>query len=316
MTQTSGRSCSIVATTVSRSVSASTGTSSARAGAGAPPAGAPARPTPRPRRRASACPSPARWPSAMLVSVDLPIPGDPPSSTSEPGTRPPPRTRSNSPSPVCQARDARRAAPRDSRWGFAATARLRARRRAAAVRGAARSSTSVFHSPQRRALPVPARLLVPAGRADVDGGGAGHAVERTTRVRRLRPARPQQDSEAARRRRVTTLSRAALVAEPSARVRARAQRDEHGRNVERPLPSAISTSRTWPRRSSQAPRRDCAIRPVSAAIGARTVAPLWRSRPSSPGGRTSTNASRRPCSRDRRDGRAVIEDRVPLVDRY
>ena len=36
----------------------------------------------------------------MLVRVDLPIPGEPPSSTSEPGTRPPPRTRSSSPIPV------------------------------------------------------------------------------------------------------------------------------------------------------------------------------------------------------------------------
>src|ERR1019366_3150394 len=36
----------------------------------------------------------------MLVSVDLPIPGDPPSSTSEPGTNPPPSTRSSSPIPV------------------------------------------------------------------------------------------------------------------------------------------------------------------------------------------------------------------------
>ena len=39
----------------------------------------------------------------MLVSVDLPIPGAPPSSTSEPGTRPPPSTRSSSPMPVGSA---------------------------------------------------------------------------------------------------------------------------------------------------------------------------------------------------------------------
>ena len=36
----------------------------------------------------------------MFVSVDLPIPGEPPSSTSEPGTSPPPSTRSSSPMPV------------------------------------------------------------------------------------------------------------------------------------------------------------------------------------------------------------------------
>src|ERR1700744_5558566 len=33
----------------------------------------------------------------MLVSVDLPIPGEPPISTRLPGTSPPPRIRSNSP---------------------------------------------------------------------------------------------------------------------------------------------------------------------------------------------------------------------------
>ena len=43
---------------------------------------------------------PSRFPSAMFVSVDLPMPGDPPSSTSEPGTSPPPSTRSSSPMPV------------------------------------------------------------------------------------------------------------------------------------------------------------------------------------------------------------------------
>ena len=41
----------------------------------------------------------------MFVSVDLPIPGEPPSSTSEPGTSPPPSTRSSSPIPsTCAAR--------------------------------------------------------------------------------------------------------------------------------------------------------------------------------------------------------------------
>ena len=43
---------------------------------------------------------PARLPSAMPVSVDLPMPGDPPRSTTEPGTSPPPSTRSSSPMPV------------------------------------------------------------------------------------------------------------------------------------------------------------------------------------------------------------------------
>ena len=80
----------------------------------------------------------------MFVSVDLPIPGEPPSSTSDPGTIPPPSTRSSSPIPV----DSRgtgddvdlRERPRPS-----GPARRGAAGRPAARRGAA-SSTSVFHS--------------------------------------------------------------------------------------------------------------------------------------------------------------------------
>ena len=45
----------------------------------------------------------ARLPSTMFVSVDLPIPGAPPSSTTDPGTMPPPSTRSSSPIPVAGA---------------------------------------------------------------------------------------------------------------------------------------------------------------------------------------------------------------------
>ena len=78
----------------------------------------------------------------MFVSVDLPIPGDPPSSTSDPGTIPPPSTRSSSPIPV------------DSRGTGAVSTSASGRGRAAAARrpeaeatavGAA-SSTIVFHS--------------------------------------------------------------------------------------------------------------------------------------------------------------------------
>ena len=81
----------------------------------------------------------------MFVSVDLPIPGEPPSRTSEPGTRPPPSTRSSSPMPVLR-RGARSALT--SRSG---TRPRHAARRAGAQRGrpplGARSSTSVFQSP-------------------------------------------------------------------------------------------------------------------------------------------------------------------------
>ena len=47
----------------------------------------------------------ARPAAAWSRSVDLPIPGSPPMSTSEPGTSPPPRTRSSSPIPSRQSRD-------------------------------------------------------------------------------------------------------------------------------------------------------------------------------------------------------------------
>src|SRR3712207_7218452 len=40
------------------------------------------------------------FPYTTLFRSDLPIPGEPPSRTSEPGTMPPPSTRSNSPIPV------------------------------------------------------------------------------------------------------------------------------------------------------------------------------------------------------------------------
>ena len=68
----------------------------ARPRRGARPAAAPGRPTPRRRRRA--CPSPgrARLASAIPASVLLPIPGAPPSRTRDPGTKPPPSTRSSS----------------------------------------------------------------------------------------------------------------------------------------------------------------------------------------------------------------------------
>ena len=146
ITHTSGRSASIVASTVSRSVSASTGTSSAAPGSRSA------------RRRIWAAdsspetysvrrPAPCRLPSAIDVSVDLPIPGEPPISTSEPGTRPPPRIWSSSPIPV-DSRAWRSARTSDSRTGF--TGRPAAARppRARAGAAARASSASVFHAPQ------------------------------------------------------------------------------------------------------------------------------------------------------------------------
>ncbi len=45
-------------------------------------------------------PRAAIWPSACINNVLLPMPGSPPISVTEPGTRPPPRTRSSSASSV------------------------------------------------------------------------------------------------------------------------------------------------------------------------------------------------------------------------
>ena len=98
-----------------------------------------------------------RWPSTMFVSVDLPIPGEPPSSTSEPGTSPPPSTRSSSPMPVDMRSTG--AAPTSRSGAGRARARPaapgrphapRAARPRAAPRACRRtaSSTSVFQASQ------------------------------------------------------------------------------------------------------------------------------------------------------------------------
>ena len=92
----------------------------------------------------------------MFVSVDLPMPGEPPSSTSEPGTIPPPSTRSNSPMPVC-SRGTGRVSTADS--GTRPPRRPPRRRaprrdRAPDAPSAHASSTSVFHSPQPGQRPL------------------------------------------------------------------------------------------------------------------------------------------------------------------
>ncbi len=88
-----------------------------------------------------------RLPPTSSSSVDLPMPGSPPSSSTEPRTRPPPVTRSNSAMP-----EASRGASCDSPLsGSTANNRpLREVRRGPS----APSSTSVFHSPQASHLPA------------------------------------------------------------------------------------------------------------------------------------------------------------------
>ena len=79
-------------------------TAGARARRAARPGPAPAACSPRPTRRAPPRrPRPAA-PSACSSNVDLPMPGSPPSRVTEPGTRPPPRTRSSSATPVGRGR--------------------------------------------------------------------------------------------------------------------------------------------------------------------------------------------------------------------
>ena len=96
-TQTSGASAAIVAQTASRLVSASTPT----------PATAPSRSARRRTWAGDSSPAisstrarPASFASSAAVRLDLPMPGSPASRTIEPGTSPPPSTRSSSPMPV------------------------------------------------------------------------------------------------------------------------------------------------------------------------------------------------------------------------
>ena len=63
-------------------------------------AGAPVRSIPRRRRRPRGRRARASAAQAWISSVDLPMPGSPPISVAEPGTKPPPATRSSSPMPV------------------------------------------------------------------------------------------------------------------------------------------------------------------------------------------------------------------------
>ena len=71
-----------------------------RGPASARPAAAPAAATPRRRPAGPARPVRAIAARACSTSVDLPIPGSPPSKVTDPGTSPPPSTRSSSATPV------------------------------------------------------------------------------------------------------------------------------------------------------------------------------------------------------------------------
>jgi hypothetical protein len=93
----------------------------------------------------SAGPRLASWASACRTSVDLPMPGSPPINTTDPGTTPPPSTRSSSPMPLEQ-RSSRAGATAVIGSGCRAAPPPRAARAPALGSTASRSSTSVFHS--------------------------------------------------------------------------------------------------------------------------------------------------------------------------
>src|SRR4051794_1879947 len=98
----------------------------------------------------------------MPVRVDLPIPGAPPRRTSDPGTRPPPSTRSSSATPVTRRGTAGAATSR-SGTAFGAGARRPPppRPRRLAVAGSWRDSTRVFHSPHPAQRPDQASASCP-----------------------------------------------------------------------------------------------------------------------------------------------------------
>ena len=93
----------------------------------------------------------ARQPHICNRSVDLPIPGSPPSSTSEPLTRPPPRTLSSSDIPVSY-----RVSSLNERLFMLASGNLPAPEPFASPCdfGCMSVSSSVFHAPQALQRPL------------------------------------------------------------------------------------------------------------------------------------------------------------------
>ena len=184
-----------------------------RSGPAGRPGGGAGPPIPRPRhtarpcrrRRPLACRASQRATPAAIssTSVDLPMPGSPPSSTRAPGTRPPPRTRSTSPMPTLR----RGAGPRrhlTQRARRRLTERGRpdgARRRCARADAGATVSTSESHVPQTWHRPSQARRRGAAGLADVAALRPRHASRWPRRASSRRPARWSGPHRATGRRR-------------------------------------------------------------------------------------------------------------------
>ncbi len=125
--------------------------------------------------------------AACSSSVDLPIPGSPPISVIDPGTMPPPSTKSNSSMPVRQrwsgvvATSRRRAGGRPDAWAAPPFRRSAVR----AVRGATGSSATAFHAPHALAPAHPLGVLVAAFGAAIDRSRPRHGYSASSRAEKL-----------------------------------------------------------------------------------------------------------------------------------
>ena len=142
--------------------------------------------------------------AAWRRSVDLPIPGSPPTSTSEPGTSPPPRTRSNSSMPR-RRRGRSKSAMDASPVGTGPGRRRHARRRArsATVRG--RPSRPGCSTGRRPGIALPSAGTTPRRTGRRSGssaapslgrrvGGAGHRASTGVRGSARWMSRPASGS--------------------------------------------------------------------------------------------------------------------------
>ena len=159
----------------------------------------------------------------MAVIVLLPIPGEPPRRTSEPGTRPPPRTRSSSPIPVASRSSAGASTSRSGTERGAA--RGAAARRAAGCGCRRRSDDDLLERvPLRaaRALPRPGQRLVAALAADVPAALLRHH-SRSCQARGCGRARVADDASRSAGSRATPPSNPRLGLAPSQPERQRDQ---------------------------------------------------------------------------------------------
>ena len=126
------------------------------------------------RRVQDGDPADAR-PAAWSTSVDLPMPGSPPSRTASPGRARRPRTRSTSPMPIgCRGTAARRCRASDAGLDAPPAATRRAPARRPAALALTTVSTRVFHPPQARHWPSQRGKAVAAALTDVAARGRGH----------------------------------------------------------------------------------------------------------------------------------------------